>query len=561
MSGLNFNDLFTKAEHVDEHGMEGVENTVPVNENRNGDESPIQGNAPVPQPISVRLAAGLADEKAAEQALKPMDLDGQWAITLNPLPINLLEDQRLCSWCPEGGRVAAAGLTKGSGAAVCERCAVACLGGTPAEGGRVVGVAVEEPAKPGPSSEQLYAELVQNRLEYKRADREAERLVNREEGIGAGGFTVEDLGSVFDLADVEKLRNDNDYLVKALVYKPGITFIHAAPNVGKTLLAIDLVMSVATGQERFLGKRIAERPRVLYFFAEGASRLWKRRDAWCQVHGVNAAELSGKVSIVPKPVDLVSDPAQVQKLINFIKREKYGLVVIDPWLTSIPGADVSQQKDMTTALNNLLRLKSETDAAIVVVHHDNRTGAFLGSVAIDALCDSRLHLSEDGRDDRNQTRVKIDVEKSRDDAKGTLRGFLEVVQLGYDADGDQVSSVAFAYDETQASPSSVTGFKAVITDVWRAIQAEHNADVDDMETPPPSVTDFTKNSRLAGSNAQHKAAIEWLVEHGVVEAYTRRKLTANGRPRPYEALRPMPIPGGSTSLFEMPEFVDLSDSQ
>lgn len=552
MSGLSFNDLFVRAVDVDENETGGVDEQAQPD----ADESPNGSNPPISQPISLRLA----DREAAAQALQPVSLDGQWEIRLASLPVNLRSDQG-CAWCPGDEKREPAGLAKGTGVPVCAACAAGSLGGFVSAGGPVVGVTVEEPVKLGPTAEQHQVELTENAIRLERARRDAKRVVNREEGVGAGSFTVEDLADVFDLADVEKLRNDHDYLVKALVYKPGITFIHAAPNVGKTFLAIDLVMSVVAGRERFLGHRIAERPRVLYFFAEGASRLWKRRDAWCQVHGVSAGDLSGQVSIVPRPVDLISEPAQVSRLAEFIQREGYGLVVIDPWLTSIPGADVSQQQDMTTALNNLLRLKSATDAAIVVVHHDNRTGAYLGSVAIDALCDSRLHLTEDGRDDRDQTRVKIEVEKSRDDAKGTLRGHLEIIQLGHDVDGDPVSSVAFLYDQDREPTGSVTGFKAVVTDVWRAIQAEDNPDVDDTENPPPSVTDFTKNNRLQGTTAQRRAAIEWLVEHGVVETYTRRKLTSNGRPRPYEALRPVPIPGGPAALFEMPAFVEISDSQ
>ena len=56
-------------------------------------------------------------------------------------------------------------------------------------------------------------------------------------------------------------------------------------------------------------------------------------------------------------------------------------------------------------------------AAMLMVHHDNRQGAFRGSSAIDGYVDTRLHAGPRDRE-REERRVAIKVEKQRDDEDG-----------------------------------------------------------------------------------------------------------------------------------------------
>lgn len=491
------------------------------------------------------------EKSPAELALEPSDLDGQQLVRLNPLP---RVKPATCAWCRE---VEPTGLARGSAEPVCGSCVKARLSST-----CQVAVEAEAPASglqlsPEQEQEAATARATINEI----AKRQGFRNANRLEGIGANSFDVDRAADLFDLTDIDELRCDNDYLVKGLIYKPGIAFVHAAPNVGKSFYALDLALTIASRMEKWSEKRVAQHPRVLYFFAESASRLWKRRDAWLSYQGVHAESLRGRVSIVPKPVDLTSDPGRIGALIEFIKREDYGLVIIDPWLMSIPGADANDAKEMMTALSNLIHVKNETGAAIVVVHHDNRSGNFLGSMAVDAMCDSRFHLSANGTDDLGRARVKIDLEKSRDDAKGTMNGRLESVPVGFDADGDQLSSAVFVHVEPDR-PVMLTDLKSVINRMWVAIRETHaQADPD---TPPPSVTDLSKDKGdlgIGGTPTKRTTAIEWLKDNGLVQVYTSTKTDNAGRERSYQALRPI-IPNSSDSSYgpsSVSGFSDLRD--
>ncbi len=68
------------------------------------------------------------------------------------------------------------------------------------------------------------------------------------------------------------------------------------------------------------------------------------------------------------------------------------------------------------SLNRCGRIRDEAQAAVLIVHHDNRQGAFRGSSAIDGYVDTRLHAR--ARRGARRWRVAITVEKQRDDEDG-----------------------------------------------------------------------------------------------------------------------------------------------
>lgn len=416
------------------------------------------------------------------------------------------------------------------------------------------------------SAEQEADEELAYAIRLERAKRQAKRIVDAEEGVGANSFTPKDAATdIVDVADVRRYRRDNDYLIKGLIYRQGVTVLHAAPNAGKSFMALDLTLSLGAGLETWGERRTVGQVKVLYFFAESVARLWKRVDAWCQWHGLTAQGLRGRVDFVGKPVDLVSQPKLIGELIELIKKGGYGLVILDPWLMCIPGGDASDAQDMMAAMSSVARIRDATEAAIMIVHHDNRSGGYLGSMALDAICDTRLHMIADDKiDDRGHKAVTIKVEKQRDDGRGELYGHLALVSLGNDTDGDEITSCVFAYDGRPRPDERVTSLsrRVLVERMYEAIRRTHNPDLEDLEAAPPSMTDFEKDPEKAdlgigGTPTGRKRALEWLQKNGVAKAYERQKIDKSGRTRTYQALRP--VIGGS--LAAVPAFAELEDAE
>lgn len=151
-----------------------------------------------------------------------------------------------------------------------------------------------------------------------------------------------------------------------------------------------------------------------------------------------------KVDFYPEPIPLNASEAYVDAVVKHAKSNGYGLIVIDTWATANAGSDENAVGLMQVSLNRCGRIRDEVQAAVLLVHHDNRQGAFRGSSAIDGYVDTRLHAARDG--EREDRRVAITVEKQRDDENGiTWMAQLEVVDLGVDEDGDLITSVVWTH--------------------------------------------------------------------------------------------------------------------
>ena len=142
--------------------------------------------------------------------------------------------------------------------------------------------------------------------------------------------------------------------------------------------------------------------------------------------------------------------------------------MIDTWATANAGSDENAAGLMQQSLNRCGRIRDEVQAAVLMVHHDNRQGAFRAPSVIDGYVDTRLHAARDG--ERGDRRVAITVEKQRDDEDGiTWMAQLEVVDLGVDEDGDPITSVVWTHlpDATPTSKSKEASDEQIVWDFIR----------------------------------------------------------------------------------------------
>ena len=87
--------------------------------------------------------------------------------------------------------------------------------------------------------------------------------------------------------------------------------------------------------------------------------------------------------------------AEVDARISAMKDAGIGLVVIDTLAHAIPGADENSAKDMGDAISNLIRIKQQLNATVLVVHHtgkDASKGA-RGSSSLKAAVDTEISVT------------------------------------------------------------------------------------------------------------------------------------------------------------------------
>ncbi|MGV9243583.1 AAA family ATPase [Streptomyces sp. NPDC003710] len=383
--GLNFNDLFAKAEYVDEHDAEGAESAVPVN----------------------------ADRERAEQALKPVDLDGQWEVRLVPLPPNLPADQR-CTWCPENERATAAGLASGSGAPVCESCAAASLGGRVSEGGRVVGVTVEEPVRVGPSAEQRQAEVDAYWLAQKRGQANADEALLAERNPLPGALS-------FMTGSQLRARPIPPFLIDGVMPAVGIGFNYAEEASFKTFVdVIHPALCVANGSDYF-GHKVNLPGLAFIFLGEGgvsfgqrlnAALLHHRQQGWTDenVLVIDADNLDFRVDLMDKRcVDLVIESInQVSEALGVPAR----WVCFDTVGDFMEG-EIEKPQDAKVLVESLKRIATRCRVFAKYQHHTGwdttrETGARKQRRSADLV--TRME-----RDDKDNMTVRVICSKAKHD--------------------------------------------------------------------------------------------------------------------------------------------------
>lgn len=227
------------------------------------------------------------------------------------------------------------------------------------------------------------------------------------------------------------------YMVKGVLGAGTMSVVYGPSNSGKTFFAIDLAMHIASETE-WRGRRV-NGAAVLYLAAEGgkgvANRVASIKAEWGLCGVPFALRRAG--------MDLLNRDADLKAIIDMAAevRQRSGkdrmLIVIDTLSRVMAGGDENSAADMTALIRNIDLIREATGAHIMLVHHtgkDTARGA-RGHSSLRAATDTEIEVqNEDGN------RAAI-VTKQRDYQGGETFAFeLKPVHLGYDQDGDEVSS-------------------------------------------------------------------------------------------------------------------------
>lgn len=190
------------------------------------------------------------------------------------------------------------------------------------------------------------------------------------------------------------------WLIPGVLTEGSLAAIYGAPESGKSFLAVDMSMAVAGGMSWH--GRTVERGAVLYIAAEGAPGLGKRVRAWKVEHGAQGREFSFWLDRDELNLAAEKDGgvrAFVREVVEALGPLK--LVIIDTLNQTAAGADENSAKDMGRYISSMKRLRDETGATVVVVHHSGKdlSKGMRGSTALLGAMDTTIEVerSTDGR--------------------------------------------------------------------------------------------------------------------------------------------------------------------
>lgn len=182
-------------------------------------------------------------------------------------------------------------------------------------------------------------------------------------------------------------------LVENLIPDYGLTFLNGAPGAGKSFLALDLALSVATSSGTWFGRALRGGP-VVYAVGEGLSSIQRRVQAWAWAHpdageGHSVAFCDGLPNLC--------DPSSVNAFILAVADRPVpmpALLVLDTFSRAIAGADENAAQEMSLAVASLDYLRAELNCALVAIHHTgkNSSNGMRGSSVLSAAADAELRL-------------------------------------------------------------------------------------------------------------------------------------------------------------------------
>ena len=226
---------------------------------------------------------------------------------------------------------------------------------------------------------------------------------------------------------------DANHLVEDVLTTTGLAVIYGESNVGKTFIALDVAFHIATGRP-WMGKAV-QQGGVVYVAAEAGASSRNRIEALKRKHAIGDFPLA----LVPCPVDLLRQGADTAPLIALVKEAATAMgvpvrwVVVDTLSRALAGGNENGPEDMGAFVGNIDRLRSETGAAVAVVHHSGKDVAkgARGHSLLRAALDTELEV----------TRGVVQATKQRDmDAGPPVHFLLEVIDLGADTRGKRVTS-------------------------------------------------------------------------------------------------------------------------
>jgi hypothetical protein len=226
-------------------------------------------------------------------------------------------------------------------------------------------------------------------------------------------------------------RPNPTWLIEHHVPQDGVGILYGEPGAGKSFIALDMALHIATQAKDWHGEEIkgAERGAVLYIAGEGAGDFKTRVAAWKKQNFMPGEFVpNDRFRAILDPLDFRSEE-DVKALIEAIREAdlpKLSLVVIDTVARATPGADENSSLDMGLFIRACDAVRVLTGAFVLAVHHPNKSGGLRGSTALLGAADVVFRFER--KKGQFYGRLKCEKMKAgRDDFETPFR--LDVIEL------------------------------------------------------------------------------------------------------------------------------------
>jgi hypothetical protein len=208
---------------------------------------------------------------------------------------------------------------------------------------------------------------------------------------------------VMTLQDIRGLP-EPEWLVSELIPADGqLIALSGFSNTGKTLMALDIALSIAAGVPWF--ERAVRPGRAVYIPLEGLRAIPPRIDAWLAHHEQGDEAISDRFNVIRFPNGLHLDtPSSVVWLRDWLAEQPGMFVVLDTFGHALGNVSENDASEMRVILNGLRELVESTHTTIMLIQHTGwNKHRERGSTAARGEMDAVLHLELE--DDKDETKT------------------------------------------------------------------------------------------------------------------------------------------------------------
>ncbi len=236
-------------------------------------------------------------------------------------------------------------------------------------------------------------------------------------------------------SEIMKGQPDVEWIVPGVIHKGGKGLIVAAPKAGKSMIAVDLAVALAT-QQSWLGQPcLSRRVKTAVVSREDGPGMTKRRvGQFALARGVGMDTLDKWMrfnTYEQKSSFSIQSDADLEEIIKWIKKEEVEFCIFDV-LNVLHGSDENSNTAMTQVMKRFDSIKEATGVDLAIIHHDKKDSGSgnkkpRGASAIDSWWEWKVSISPEPDNERVKvvhfgskavaSRTSLTIEfKSEDDA-------------------------------------------------------------------------------------------------------------------------------------------------
>lgn len=277
---------------------------------------------------------------------------------------------------------------------------------------------------------------------------------------------------------------NQSYLIKGLLPQSALGVIFGESGSGKSFIALDLAAAIARGTT-WRGRRTTP-GRVVYLVAEGAAGFRNRLKAYASHFNLDPKTIPLGIIDASPNLLLKDDVLEVCKAI-LGSGPKPSLVIIDTLAQAMAGANENASDDMGKALAHCKGIHKATGAMVLLIHHSGKdsTKGARGWSGLRAAADVEIEVS------RTSLGRVLRTTKQKDGADFQEFGFnLEVVTLGFDQDGDKLTSCVAVESSVPVKEKTLGDREQAIINAILSISSTKKSGISQKEIVDMAMQDF-----------------------------------------------------------------------